>query len=1031
MAGEFFQSERGEISGVEAQATKEKKTDVVTALQQNKALFQGEVSKAGKLLADADGKVSLPESKDKIKAYKEDIAGTLKEIVTSGRMAIEAKNPIGDLAVMDMLASSLKFSIEKVKQYSPLFADVEGAAAEIPKIEEKLKKVRDAKKNNGTDSKEFKAALGEVDDARNKKSIDEIYAWFPENMPEDMKKVLNAVLLPMKDKDAEIMGYHLEVTLDEALTDNTDDLPEAKEGKAQLRILKVAKAKFDDAQSNMKKLSEQVAESDMKKLSNSVYVSISFDNLTDVFKKLKEIDRSKINDPGYQVLYDDILGKTQMQLMEISTTKANIKTYELVTKGLSDEEKICVQLDDKGNVIMTEEFYKLPEDKQMALKAKFKLIQIQVAAELDEKTSDKKEKKMIEGRKKLMAGDVFGAKEDLLSYVNAQKKDPEHDPERYEQCREMLKQIALMELAQMVQRLAAMKESVKSRYNNVPGAKTDYGTWTNQQAIDNIDDMARIIDAAQVMIEKGEVITIEDAEAKLRKFEFPPNTVGGVQALDEKVADIKQKKPEDLQKSKDERLKTAQEKVKGLEEYIRKIQSGEITGETLGGEAVSTVEFLKKQQDKLDDLKKGLTRVEGMTLEDERQAELEPAQADLNKAKFSESLKHWKAGFPVDINSNSWEQFDMFVQQRKLNEADPVKRKETYLAEAKKAREHGFTKLAISLYEQGFAEELDYASIHVNKADVRKKFLEKSDNVKKLDKALGEWEKNFKKQMGRDPSQEESQNARAKMEEVMVGEAYSKEVKHKAHYDMKYGKGPYAEAWKDAYNGFIALEDFGQEGAFTAAFTDEDWNSLPIKVGVMTSIAIVSGGLADVAVGAIGLGGGMGSGVVIGEATAGEAVAVSGLTRTLTMLGNRTIYGVTYATTSGLLTGSATGNWATFESPLGFMKAFGLAVTGIGALKKIMPASRLGQGLVIGGTATVISIGFGSDAIQIKDIHGLAIGGQEKWPELQAKTGYKTAVINNAGTTWLVSMQEQDESNIGEPNIITSTKMEKIHNYSI
>jgi hypothetical protein len=134
----------------------------------------------------------------------------------------------------------------------------------------------------------------------------------------------------------------------------------------------------------------------------------------------------------------------------------------------------------------------------------------------------------------------------------------------------------------------------------------------------------------------------------------------------------------------------------------------------------------------------------------------------------------------------------------------------------------------------------------------------------------------------------------------------------------------------------------------------------------MASIAIVSGGLADVAVGAFGLGGGMGTGVVVGEATAGEAVAVSGLTRALTMVGNKTIYGVTYASTSGLLTGSVTGNWATFDSPLGFMKAFGLAITGIGALKKIMPASRLGQGLAFGGGATATYRSLRSDIIQNK-----------------------------------------------------------------
>jgi hypothetical protein len=74
------------------------------------------------------------------------------------------------------------------------------------------------------------------------------------------------------------------------------------------------------------------------------------------------------------------------------------------------------------------------------------------------------------------------------------------------------------------------------------------------------------------------------------------------------------------------------------------------------------------------------------------------------------------------------------------------------------------------------------------------------------------------------PTKEELQNAFARMEEIMVGEGLHANVKLQAHRSMKYDRGPYAAAWKDAYDGFIALEDFGQEGAFTAAFSDDDWN---------------------------------------------------------------------------------------------------------------------------------------------------------------------------------------------------------------
>jgi hypothetical protein len=114
----------------------------------------------------------------------------------------------------------------------------------------------------------------------------------------------------------------------------------------------------------------------------------------------------------------------------------------------------------------TAEFNKLPKEKQMAFEAKFRLIEMQVSMELDEKTCQDKEKPMVEGKKKMMKGDIFGGKADLLKYYNSSLNSPDKDPVRFEQCKEMLKQIALMELSQMMQRLSQMKEAVKERYNN-------------------------------------------------------------------------------------------------------------------------------------------------------------------------------------------------------------------------------------------------------------------------------------------------------------------------------------------------------------------------------------------------------------------------------------------------------------------------------------------------------------------------------------------------------------------------------------
>jgi hypothetical protein len=118
---------------------------------------------------------------------------------------------------------------------------------------------------------------------------------------------------------------------------------------------------------------------------------------------------------------------------------------------------------------------------------------------------------------------------------------------------------------------------------------------------------------------------------------------------------------------------------------------------------------------------------------------------DLRKAKLDGALKRWKAGFPVDINSSSWSSLICLYSSANSMKPDPVKRKENYLEEAKKAREHGFTKLATSLYDQAFAVELFNASLSVNKDKVRKDFLAKSSNVEKIDKALKDLGEKFQK----------------------------------------------------------------------------------------------------------------------------------------------------------------------------------------------------------------------------------------------------------------------------------------------
>ncbi|MCC7197143.1 hypothetical protein IT413_03015 [Candidatus Peregrinibacteria bacterium] len=932
MAGEFFQSERGQIKAVEAQAQKEKKEKVVTELQAKKDLFHTEVGKAGKLLADAESKVTLQASKDKVSGYKKDISSTLKEIVNQGQSALKRENPDADLAVIDLLAGSLKSTLATVKQYVPLFNDVESGKTHLPKIETELKKAREAKKKSGVGSPEFNTAYDAAEQALGSAQESEIYLWKVEALPAEMQAILMSVLGPLKDQEAEIAGYRLERTQDSALNDNADDNVETKADKVNMRILKPAKAAFDAVQPTMEKISGAVKDSKEKpekltEISGSVDTAMT--DLGNVLKQLNSIDKAKFVDPMYLTLYENTLSKVNLQLSDLASLKVAIKTRELMTTGLTEEEKKYVTMDEKGNIQKTAEFKKLPKDKQMALEAKFKLIEMEVSMELDEKTAGEKEKKMIEGRKKLMAGDPFGAKEDLLSYYNQEAKNAERDPVRFEQAKEMLKQIAKMELSQMVQRLAAMKASIKERYNNkiIPGEKTDFGTHTYDQAYDNIENMARVIDAAEEMIESGKCVTIEGAEALLRKFEFPPNSVQSVQAMDEKVAGIKEKGNDELQKGKEERIKREKDEVTRLERSIQQLESGEIQA-TLDGQPITT-EYIEKRKEQLKLQREKVTKVEGMSLEDERQAQLVPAERELKKAKLDRALKSWKLGFPVDMNSNSWEVFDMFVQQRKLNDADPEKRKQATLEEAQKARDRGLTGLSRQLYESYFAKQLQEGAKLVDKAKVREKTLNNGDVKKRLEEGITKWKEEYKKQWGRDAEDAEIQEARGKMQNMVVSEAYNKEVKLSTYSMLEGASGPEAEEWRKVYGGTVAIENFGQGGVLTAFWTDEEWNALPVKVGVFTAVTIASAGVGSAAV----AGTGMAARAVLGEAIIGRVLA-TGSGRALAWAGGAAVEGAAFSAAQYEFNNMLMGNgYERFSAE--YWKAMGHSVATMGILKGV------------------------------------------------------------------------------------------------
>jgi DNA repair ATPase RecN len=156
------------------------------------------------MLADANSKATVQASKDKITLYKNDITATLKESVSSGQNALKVEHPEADLAVIELLVGTLKSNTSKVKQYVPLFNDVEAGKAFVPKIEEKLKKVRELKKKAGVKPQELYKALMDADDVMGKAHDSEIYQWVAAHCLGDMQAILNAGLMPLNELEAEI-----------------------------------------------------------------------------------------------------------------------------------------------------------------------------------------------------------------------------------------------------------------------------------------------------------------------------------------------------------------------------------------------------------------------------------------------------------------------------------------------------------------------------------------------------------------------------------------------------------------------------------------------------------------------------------------------------------------------------------------------------------------------------------------------------------------------------------------------------------
>jgi hypothetical protein len=635
-----------------------------------------------------------------------------------------------------------------------------------------------------------------------------------------------------------------------------------------------------------------------------------FDKLTSIHRELAQVNKNDLS-ADYQKMLGEILTKSAKQIQEL----ADIKLY-CETKSFCEDDPLTSKyfvFKPDGTVEQTSDFLGLSVWKQEEILKKLHELPLKIQMEMEEKMAPPEAKNIIEGKKKLANGDWIGAKQDLLKYYNANANAEGHDEVKIAESKELLKQIAKLEIAQATARLLAMKESIQGRFEwrVIPGEKTDYGVHTKDQAYMYIEDMSVILAKAEQMIDEGKCLTIGDAELALRKMEGTLST--SKVHYQEQLAELKEKDPNDpeLAKKKEESIKYWKGREESAQKTYDRVMRGEPDPFTGDLPTPETVEWAKK---KLEEAKGAKTNLEKMTPEQYLQNQIIQTQADLNNEKFKSALVRFNNGF-----NGASDVFDVFKQQRLLNEPDKEKRDSNILQMAKTARDRGLTELAKQYYGMYFEKELGEKAKHVDRTEVMKEFIGDEDNRKHLDKQVDNWKESFKKKVGREPTEDEVDKIHTEIVRAAVDGAYSKAVKKALHADMQNMTGDRAAAWNDAYGGKVTLEDLG-----TGWFSDEEWNALPAKVAITTSIIIVSAATAGAAVELAGAG--YCAMALLGEGALGRVAAFGA---------NLAVESLVFVSTEGLLNGAINGDWSTYESGGSFLKAWGHNALTLGTLKGV------------------------------------------------------------------------------------------------
>ncbi|MFC1748029.1 hypothetical protein ACFL2V_04410 [Pseudomonadota bacterium] len=262
---------------------------------------------------------------------------------------------------------------------------------------------------------------------------------------------------------------------------------------------------MDDMQLNPVEKKKQILEATDK----------SVDELAEAKKILKKVPITSVPDvmrPAYE--------ETEKFMNDGLEEMAKIKTYyEVRDFAKSDRYRQYFAFNEEtGEITSTEAFRKLPEEGQQRILMELHAVKKKIIDEIEAKCAvSEEEKAFYEGKELLASGDWIGAKAALLTFVNGGEVYTE-DAQRIPEAKELLKQIALMELSQAQLQLNLLKSSIEAQFAGLTTGKLEMGV-DHMTANLFLKDMEAVMAQAREMIESGEVLTIEGVRSKLRKLD--------------------------------------------------------------------------------------------------------------------------------------------------------------------------------------------------------------------------------------------------------------------------------------------------------------------------------------------------------------------------------------------------------------------------------------------------------------------------------------------------------------------------------